>query len=258
MKIRVLLFVILLATMAHTMSGIGRCGRGMPDEVPDMTGTWALSIDGTFDVDIDIGGAVYNGSLGAAGGVVTVEHDDEDLEFEVDCAADAIVCPNEVFPEEVDVTHRAAPDRFDITIFEQTCQGDTVDPDPSECGEDTVNPDCEPVCDGTLITRQSSRAGWIVETETGMGIEVLLGGGFTSGGSSCALASWSIAEADLITEGAAEDGDWVATEWTDGLVTAIYSGGCLWAENVDLDPDVEASVINATVTITSGFTATIL
>ena len=138
MTVRPILSVLCILTVAQVLCGIGRCGRETPDEVPDMTGTWELAVDSTFDVDIDIGGSVYNGTLGAGGGTIEVEHDSETLEFDLDCTRQAVVCPHEVFPEAVEVEHRINPDRFDVSVFEQDCNGDMVDPDPSECGEDTV------------------------------------------------------------------------------------------------------------------------
>jgi hypothetical protein len=47
---------------------------------------------------------------------------------------------------------------------------------------------------------------------------------------------------------------WTVEGMDNGEVIAAYSGACLWADDVDMDGDLEAAVLGATVTFTTGFT----
>ena len=125
------------------------------DPAPDMQGSWALSYDDSLDVTVDIGGAVYEQSLGLEGGIISLNHEGMPFEFNLDCTREEIVCPSEAFPRTVDVVQRneTFPRRMFVQIPRQECDSPLVAPNPSECGQDTGNPDCEMVCMGELVTR---------------------------------------------------------------------------------------------------------
>jgi hypothetical protein len=75
-------------------------------------------------------------------------------------------------------------------------------------------------------------------------------------GINCALLGVSLADADLVSEGTAAGGDWIATGMDAGLVTVGYAGGCLWAGDPDMNGELEALLIGAGVTFRTGFTGT--
>jgi hypothetical protein len=140
-----------------------------------------------------------------------------------------------------------------VTLPTQECAGSTVQPAPGECGAGTLNPDCEPVCDGEIITRNAERFGVI--GEDGSSFRLYLGAGVVTNGINCALFAISLADAELISEGSPDAG-WRAVEMDSGLVTLGLAGGCLWVADTDMDPALEAAVIGAGIEITTGFTGT--
>src|SRR5690606_16147609 len=55
------------------------CSASSRSPAPDVTGEWAIAYDDLLDVTIRIGGTSYDAQVGAAGGVVEVEHGGQNL-----------------------------------------------------------------------------------------------------------------------------------------------------------------------------------
>jgi hypothetical protein len=128
-----------------------------------------------------------------------------------------------------------------------------VAPAPGTCGAGTNNPDCDQVCNGEITTRNEERFGVI--GENGRTFRLYLGAGIATNGINCALIGWSVADAELENVGSASSGDWQSMAMNAGIVEVGYSGGCLWAGDPDMDGELEALVLGATVKFTTGFTA---
>jgi hypothetical protein len=245
----------MLASLPLMMGAEGDCGNvNSRDPAPDVEGEWDIAYDDVLGVEIKIGGAVYEETLGAAGGVVSINHDGNPFEFDLDCEREDVLCPSEAWPGTVFADQRNPnfPSRMWVTLPKQTCNGNTVQPSADECGEGTDNPDCEMVCDGETIVEDRDVFGVI--GEGGDTFRLSLGGGIATNGINCVLLGLSFADADLVNIGAAEDGDWEAVEMENGIVTAGYSGSCLWIGDVNNDAQLEALALGAEVTFTTGFT----
>jgi hypothetical protein len=224
---------------------------------PDMEGTWDVEYADDLSVKIGIGGATYTSEIQATGGVIEIEHDGQPIRFELDCSREDVVCPSEAWPREFTAEHRSEryPHQVTITLPGQECDGELVTPDASECGEGTQNPDCEDVCDGEVIVGPQDRLGAI--SEDGEHFDILLGAGVASNGINCALLGLSVARADIVGEKSPRaGGPWDATALENGEVVVGYAGGCLWADDVDGDADLEALVLGASVEFTTSFEAT--
>lgn len=250
---------VLALTMAPLLAGSdGGCDGAAFSEspAPDMSGEWDVAYTDSFEVEIELGGAVYTETLGAVGGTVTIDHEGQPLTFDVDCTREEVVCPSEVWPSRVSFRQddEMYPHRVWLQVPDQTCMGTLVDPEPAECGADTTNPDCEQVCDGEIVT--STREAFGVIDEPGENFRVLLGVGIATNGLNCVLVGGSVAEGPLTTSGSAEDGDWTVEEVPGGQVRTTYAGGCLWAGDPDMDAELEALVIGAKVSIATGYDAT--
>ncbi len=248
--------VLALAALAPALLGAkGGCGGAANSRspAPDVGGQWAITYDDTVDVEVKIGGAVYTAEVGLAGGEVTIEHDGQPFTFDLRCERPEVVCPSEAWPAQVRLSQRNAqfPHRMFVTLPRQTCAGELVDAKAEECGEGTLNEDCEPVCQGEVQTGETDHFGVI--TEAGDHFDVLLGGGIATNGVNCAMLGVSVAKADLATSGTAEDGDWRAERMEGGQVVTAYAGGCLWAGDPDDDGQLEALVLSASVKFTTGF-----
>lgn len=231
------------------------CAAGSQSPAPDVNGVWDVTYDDRIGVEIAIGGAVYTAELGAQGGVVTIEHEGQPLTFDLDCARPEILCPSEAWPETVTAEQRDAQyeHQMIVTLPQHACTGALVDPAPGTCGAGTDNPACDPVCDGDVIVTE--RETWGVIGETGETFRLYLGAGIATNGINCALLGWSVADASLDTTGSAADGDWEAVGMSAGLVEIGYAGGCLWAGDPNMDGDLEALVLGASIKFTTGFTA---
>jgi hypothetical protein len=244
----------LCASLLMGAQGDG-CAASSRSPAPDVTGAWDVTYDDTIGVEITIGGAVYTAELGAQGGAVTITHEGRPLTFDLACERPEILCPSEAWPTRVTAEQREAQfqHRMIVTLPTQRCEGALVAPDPASCGAGTNNPDCEDVCDGTVVVDERETFGVI--GESGETFRLYLGGGFATNGINCALLAWSVADAELDTIGTSADGDWEAIGMSAGLVEIGYSGGCLWAGDPDMDGDLEALVLGATIKFTTGFTA---
>lgn len=232
----------------------GGCGAfTATDPAPDVTGRWAITYTNEISVKVNIGGSVYTQTLSGNGGAFSFMHQGKPYSFNLDCARAEVVCPSEVWPTMVDIDQRDTKftHRMWVKIPTQSCSGQTVTPKPTECGNGTPNPDCKPVCNGTVTTSSADAFGLISETEDKF--DLLLGGGFASNGVNCALLSLSGATAGLVTTGTGAN--WKATDMTNGAVKTGYAGGCLWAGA--LDPQTgkpEVLVLGASVEISTPFT----
>ncbi len=230
------------------------CAANSRSAAPDTTGDWALTYDDMIDIEITIGGATYTEQLGVQGGAFTITHDGQPINFDLDCARPEIVCPSEAWPEQVSIEQRnlSFEHRMIVTIPTQQCDGQLVAPLAGECGADTNNPNCDMVCEGTISVVDAERFGVI--GENGDSFRLYLGAGVATNGFNCALLAVSLADADLVTVGSEESGDWTAVEMAAGIVTVGYAGGCLWAGDVNMDGQLEALLISASIKITTGFT----
>jgi hypothetical protein len=245
----------LAATLPFTMGARGDgCAAASNSPAPDMAGSWDISYDDSLAVEIKIGGSVYNETLGPQGGVVSITHDGHPLTFDLDCEKPEILCPSEAWPDTVSIEHRnlRKEHQMIVTLPIQSCDGSLVAPADDECGPGTLNEECDLVCDGTMTVRNEERFGVI--GEAGESFRLYLGAGIATNGINCALLAFSVADANLVTAGERGSEDWLATSMTDGTVDVGYAGGCLWAGDPDMDGQVEALVLGASIKFTTGFT----
>ena len=225
--------------------------------IPDTTGTWDIQYDDTLTVELAIGGATYVSTVGAGGGVIVFDDvNGQPLTFDLDCAREDVLCPTEVWPQTVTISQE--PDGFDalvkVDLPSQTCDGEMVEAPADRCGEGTHNPACEDVCDGEMVTVVAETLG--VVNSTGPKISVFLGAGAASNGINCALLGLSVAEASISTTGSAGHDTLTATSFDNGEVKTGYAGGCLWADDLDDDGELEALVLGASIVFKTGFTGT--
>ncbi len=230
------------------------CAANSRSPAPDVTGSWDITYDDVLGVKITIGGSVYTTELGAQGGTFTIDHNGTPLTFDLDCSRPEILCPSEAWPGTVSVEQRNTQleHRMIVTLPTQSCAGQMVAPDPATCGAGTNNPDCDMVCDGDIDVNNQQRFGVI--GENGDSFRLYLGAGVVTNGINCALLGVSLADANLVNSGSDATGDWVAEQMVDGLVTVGYAGGCLWAGDPNMDGNLEALVLGASVEFTTGFT----
>ncbi len=258
MQIRGAAGAVVLTGMLMGAGGDDEGGRGCASlwsksEAPEMVGEYAIDYDDSLSVEIRIGGAVYTAEVGVQGGVIEIEHEGQPLKFELDCAREEIVCPSEAFPATVTAEQRDRmyPHQVHILLPSQECDGELREAAASECGEGTDNPDCDDVCDGEMKTVERPVLGSI--SEDGEAFDILLGAGVATNGINCGLLGVSIAKADLVTQ--ESETEWTVEGMDNGEIIAGYSGACLWADDVDMDGDLEAAVLGAQVIFTTGFTA---
>lgn len=230
------------------------CSPNSTTPAPDVSGEWNITYDDTIDVTIKIGGAVYESSIDAVGGVIDITHNGQPLSFDLDCARPEIVCPSEAWPSTITVEQRNVQfeHRMIVTLPEQTCDGTLVPPAPDDCGAGTLNEACEEVCEGSIGVVNRERFGVI--GEDGSSFRLFLGAGVATNGINCALLALSIADADLINSGEPQGEDWYTEEMSAGLVTVGYGGACLWAGDVNMDQELEALVLSASIEFNTGFT----
>lgn len=225
-------------------------------DAPDFEGTWDVEYDDALEVEITLGAAVYTETIGLQGGTIEIEHEGQPLSFDLDCEKPEVACPSEVWPETFDAEQRQEKFQHQVILLlpGQVCDGTTRTPTAEECGAETDNPDCEDICEGEIVTEEREVFGVIDEPSEH--IEVLLGAGVASNGINCALLGLSVAKADIISNDPRSRGGWQAEALDAGEIITAYSGGCLWAGDVDMDEDLEALVIGAELKFTTGFSAT--
>ena len=251
-------FAILALVPTFGASNGGGCGNSdnpflSNSPAPDVGGDWDIMYDDELDVEIRIGGAVYERTIGAGGGVITIDHNGDPFEFNLACERPEVVCPSEVWPATVALSQREPnfPHRMFASLPNQTCVGEVRPPPIDSCGPGTPNEDCDDVCQGEVRTTVQDRFGLI--NNAGTKFDLLLGAGAASNGVNCLLLGLSVAKAELTTVGNASTGDWEAIQMTNGEVITGYAGGCLWAGDPDDDGRLEALVLGASVKFTTGF-----
>ena len=227
------------------------CASNSESDAPDVTGDWQITYDNNLSLEIKIGGAVYTEETGPQGGVVTINHNGKDLMFDLDCSRPEVLCPSEAWPSSVSIEQRN--ERFEhrmiVTLPQLTCDGTLNQPPAEECGEGTLNEDCEAVCDGTAKIENKEKFGVI--GENGDSFRLFLGAGIATNGVNCIMLAASVADADLVTMGTGNE--WVASAMENGVVDTTYAGGCLWAGDPDMDKELEALVIGASIRIRTNF-----
>lgn len=228
------------------------CAAGSTSPAPDVRGTWDVQYDNTIGIEVKIGGAVYNEELGAGGGSFTIDHDGKPYTFDLDCARPDIVCPSEAWPDRVVIEQRdvAKQHQMIVNLPQQTCDGALERPDIGTCGAGTSNPNCDLVCGGDITVKTAQAFGVI--GETGETFRLYLGAGIVTNGINCAMLGYSVADADLVNEGAS-GADWESVAMEAGLVTIGYSGACLFAGT--MNGTDQALLVGAEVKFTTGFTA---
>jgi len=232
----------------------GGCGGSFSSKTPapNVSGSWAITYGTTMDVKVTIGTSVYVQSLPLGGGSFSVMHQGAPYAFNVDCSKPEVVCPSEVWPASVSIDQRdqTYQHRMWVRIPTQSCSGTTAAPKPTECGAGTTNPDCKPICNGTVTTSTADAFGLI--SEDGSKFDLLLGGGIATNGVNCVLLGLSAATAGLET---AKSGTlWTASNMTNGSIKTGYAGGCLWAGAVDAQgKPTAAGVVGASIEITTPF-----
>ncbi len=250
------LVVGVVAALAPLGMGARGCGAvASRTPAPSVDGEWAVAYDDSLAVTIRIGGATYDETLPAEGGTIEIEHGGFTIPFTLDCTRPEIVCPSEAWPEAVTIEQRDPmyPHQMWVRIPEQVCMGETVPAQETECGEGTLNPDCAEVCDGEITTVLHDRFGVI--DEPGERFDLLLGAGLATNGINCVLLGVSSAHADIESVGTPQTEDWTAARFENGEVVVAYGGGCLWAGDPDMDEELEALVLGASVTFRTGFTS---
>jgi len=237
-------------------NGGSGCGALVSEsEAPDFEGSWKVAYDDTLEVEIELGGAVYTAEVGLQGGTIEIEHEGQPLTFDLDCERPEVVCPSEVWPESFEAEQRSEmyPHQVIISLPKQVCEGETLTAEPDECGAGTDNPQCEDVCEGDLTSEMQEVFG--VVDEAGERLEVLLGAGVASNGINCALLGISVATADIVSSDPQTRAGWKAEALEGGEIVTGYSGACLWADDVDMDDELEAVVLGAKLRFSTGFTA---
>jgi len=244
---------VVLALFSLGAKGDG-CSAASKSPAPDVTGTWDINYDDTLDVTITIGGAVYERTLGVQGGIIELTHEGRPLTFDLDCARPEVICPSEAWPATVELEQRntALQHQMIVTLPKVECLGVMVTPAPADCGEGTLNPDCDQVCDGEI--RVVEREAFGVIGESGETFRLYLGGGIATNGVNCVLLAGSLADGEWVNRGSADDGDWEAYQIRAGVVKAGYAGGCLWAGDPNMDGELEALVLSASIEFETGFT----
>jgi len=229
------------------------CAAGSTSPAPDVTGWWDITYDDAIGVEVKLGGAVYDATLGPQGGAFTINYQGKPITFDLDCSRPEVLCPSEAWPTQVYVDQRNVQRQHQmvVTLPQQSCQGTLSEPAPGTCGTGTDNPDCDPVCDGTVAVESAETFGVI--GEDGQSFRLYLGGGIATNGINCAMRGISVADADLVTSGSPGNA-WRADEMDAGLVTVGYAGACLWAGDPNGDGQLDAVVAGASVTFTTGFT----
>lgn len=239
-----------LALLSVLTMAPGRCrestsGFFSGDPAPDLRGEWAVTYDDTLNVEINVGGQVYSGSVMGTAGSFEFTHEGETYTFELDCAEPALICPSEVFAETVTLEQRRfedAPHQVHMPAAETRCVGRSRAPDEAagECGGETDIPCDVEICEGTVTETESVSLGSISEPDAVVGdtppytISLALGGLITAFATSygvCIGMAGSHAEADIEYDGTydTETNGMIATRLANGEVVMTLGGACLVA-----------------------------
>jgi hypothetical protein len=263
------LSILCVLSMAPGQCGIAAQGFFSGDPAPDVQGEWAIEYENDLNVEINVGGQVYTGTIGGTAGSFSFDHDGETYTFELDCSQPAVVCPSEVFPDTVTLEQRRfedQPHQVHMPARETNCIGQTRLPveEDGECGGETDIPCEEEICEGTVTERERVALGSISAPEAEIGdtpdyvMTVALGASFTAFTTplgACIGLAGSHAEADIIYDGTydTETNNMIATQLANGEIIVSLGGACLIAA---ADGGVAgAALAGATVQIWTGFTA---
>jgi hypothetical protein len=230
--------------------GITITGGNNTRGTPDVRGEWALTWQDDLEVEITIGGNSYSETLGAQGGLVTIDHNGKPFTFDLDCSREVVVCPSEVWTDSVTFDQDLGffPRNVGVTIPSHECDGERVDVDPAECGPEADT--CQQ-CNGNTTLSETETIGRISFSNDQLAI--FLNGGIVAAGANCALLGLSVARADLETTDP-QSGDYRGVALTNGRVITGYAGGCLWVADADADGTTETVAIGASIKFTTHFT----
>ena len=251
----------------------GRCGESaagfFSDEpAPDMRGTWNVQYDDVIDVEVDIGGAVYTGTISSSGGTFQFTHNGQPVTLDVDCSKSWVVCPSEVWPSTVTFDQprfAAKPHQVSMQFQTQECTNPRL-PDESqgECSSDPADnmPCDQEICDPeNVVEKVVTRIASISRpdppnpapgSQPAYTIGIGLNGGMAIPTANCILLAASFADADIVYDGTydPEEPTMIGRQLTDGVVTVQVTGACFWAGQSG------AALAGATVKLTTGFVAT--
>jgi hypothetical protein len=268
---------VLLLSVPFIMAP-GRCGTSAGGffsdlPAPDMRGTWAVTYDDQVSVEIDLGGgAGHTGTVSANGGAFSFLVDGQQVELNVDCSLDWVVCPSEVWTEQVDFDQprfAEKPHQVNMSIQEQSCSAPRMpDEAAGECSsiEEDNLPCDEEICDEenvetTSVDRLASISDPVpanpdAGSKPDYTIGIALAGGFAVPAANCLLLGASYADADIEYDGSydPEENTMEATGLVNGLVTIELAGACFWGAYVG--DDLAGALLGARVKLQTGFTAT--
>ncbi len=230
------------------------CAVNSTTPAPNVNGQWTITYDNMLNVEVDIGASVSTAQLGPQGGTFSVTYQGQQIDFNLDCTRPDVICPSQAWPQSVTASQQDVmyEHQMTMTLPTSTCVGTQVAAMPSQCGTGTDNPNCDPICNGTVVVQNTQRFGVI--GADGSSFRLYLGGGIVTNGVNCAMLGYSVADANLTTTGQGTS-DWEATGMTGGLVTIGYAGGCLYSGT---DPNMKATLesVGAAIKFTTGFTGT--
>ncbi len=264
--------IVALAALCPALGAPGRCGESakgfFSDEpAPDLRGEWDVTYDDVIGVEVDIGGAVYEGTISATGGTFQFTHDGQPVTLDVDCSRPWVVCPSEVWPQVVSFDQprfASKPHQVSMEFTVPECtQPRMPDESAGECSSDPAeNRPCDQeICDPeNVVEKTVTRIASISNPDPpnpapgshpAYTIGIALSGGLAVPTANCILLAASYADADIVYEGAYDPDEptMVATELADGLVTVEVTGACFWAGQAG------AALLGARVKLTTGFTA---
>jgi hypothetical protein len=83
------------------------CNKGHAADVrPDLSGMWDVTYDDYLDVEVRVGESSRRARLAREGGEVSLADAGALSRLEIDCARAELICPNEVWPRELELTNR--------------------------------------------------------------------------------------------------------------------------------------------------------
>jgi hypothetical protein len=266
---------LLLVTLPFLLAP-GRCGTSVGgffsgDPAPDMRGDWEVTYDNVIGVEIDIGGSTYTGTVGVSGGSFQFVHDGQPVDLALDCSRKWVVCPSEVWANEVAFDQPRfdlRPHQVEMSVVELTCSDPRMpDEQAGECSSDPAeNKPCDvEICDDANMTQTTKKAiasisnpvpaAPVTGSTPAYTIGIALSGGIAVPTANCVLLAGSYADADIVYDGSydPEEPTMVASDLADGLVTIDVAGACLWG--TEQGGNLAAALLGARVRLTTGFTA---
>lgn len=94
------------ALVLLALSLLGGCQHSLAsDSAPDFAGTWDVTYDDAFEVELQQGTQTLRGRVSEQGGAVSFGGDaGMETALHVNCAADDVLCPSEVWPRELQLS----------------------------------------------------------------------------------------------------------------------------------------------------------